>query len=147
MMKGNLGFKEENAGSFAVTKKNWQLFYPLLLGIYSAVGLVSANISQMIFLTGIRTILVTILFSIACYAIFSWRIRNEYKAALMCAWFFLLFFSYGHVYDAVEGWSAFGIILGRHRFLFPLWTVILGIGMWLIYKRAKRLKPVTMIFF
>jgi hypothetical protein len=76
-----------------MSKKNWRIFYPLLLGIYAAVGLVGVNISQMVFSAGIRSILVAILFSFAAYAAFCWRIKDEYKAALclvhavlLCIW-------------------------------------------------------------
>ncbi|MBI4731591.1 MAG: hypothetical protein HY781_05595 [Chloroflexi bacterium] len=128
-----------------MTKKNWKIFYPLLLGIYSAVGLVSANISQMTFLTGIRSILVAMLFSLAVYAAFCWRVKDEYKAALLCAVFMVFFFAYGHVYDSVEGIKIFGITAGRHRFLFPLWFAVFAFGGWLVYKRSWKLGSLSRI--
>jgi hypothetical protein len=124
-------------------KQNWFIFYPLLLGIYPALGLVSVNISQMVFLSGVRSIIIAALFSLAVVVLFSWRIRDEYKAALSCAWFFLFFFAYGHVYDALEGWKVFGILLGRHIILFPLWWIVFGIGTWWIIKKAKPSKSLT----
>jgi hypothetical protein len=126
-----------------MNKKNWTIIYPLLLGIYPALGLVSANISQMVFLAGVRSIIVAALFSLAMVALFSWRIRDEYKAALSCAWFFLFFFAYGHVYDAIEGWKVFGILFGRHILLFPLWWIMFGLGAWWILKKAKPSKSLT----
>jgi hypothetical protein len=124
-------------------KKNWYIFYPLLLGIYPALGLVSANISQIVFLAGVRSMIVVMLFSLSIYALFSWRIRDGHKAALMCAWFFLFFFAYGHVYDAIEGWNLFGIVLGRHLILFPLWWLVFAVGAWLIIKKTRQLGSVT----
>jgi hypothetical protein len=124
-------------------KRNWRIFYPILLGTYPAVGLVSANISQMDWLSGLRSILVAVALSFAIYALFCWRIQDEHKAALLCAWFTLFFFAYGHVYDAIEGWKVFGIILGRHRFLFPAWLVVFGIGAWWLYTRSNNLKFVS----
>src|SRR5512135_1938998 len=111
-----------------MSKKNWNTFYPLSLGVYPALGLVSVNISQMVFLAGLRSIIVAMLFSLAIYAFFSWRIHDEQKAALLCAWFFLFFFAYGHVYDAIEGLKVFGFLLGRHLILFPLWWMLFGLG-------------------
>lgn len=128
-----------------MTKKNWRIFYPVLLGIYAAVGLVGANIQQMELLDGVRTVLAAVLFSAATYALFSWRVRDEYKAALMCAFFFLFFFSYGHVYDAVEGWRPFGIVLGQHRFLFPVWLLAAGASLWLVYRKAGKLGTTTRV--
>jgi len=126
-----------------MTKKNWKIYYPLLLGLYSAVALVSVNISQMTLLAGIRSILAAGSFSLVIYALCCWRIRDEHKAALLCGWFFLMFFSYGHVYDAIEGWNAFGIVLGRHRFLFPAWLVVSALGAWMIFRSRARLNNMT----
>jgi hypothetical protein len=121
-----------------MSRRNWRIFYPLLLGIYPALGLVSVNISQMFFSAGVRSIVVAALFSLAVYAVFCWRIRDEYKAALLCAWFFVFFFAYGHVYGALEGIKIFGALIGRHRFIFPLWLVLFGLVGWWIYRRAAR---------
>jgi hypothetical protein len=128
-----------------MSKKNWKLFYPLLLGIYAAVGLVGVNISQMVFSAGVRSILVTILFSFAAYMAFCWRIKDEYKAALLCAWFMLFFFAYGHVFGAVDGIKIYGMVVGRHRFIFPLWLAVFGIGGWWIYKRAMELESLSRV--
>ncbi len=121
-------------------KKNWSIYYPLFLGIYPAVGLVSVNISQMVFSAGVRSIVIATLFSFAVYVVFCWRIKDEYKAALLCAWFMVFFFAYGHVYGAVEGIKILGVSVGRHRYIFPLWLVVFGAGGWWIYKRAGRLE-------
>jgi hypothetical protein len=125
--------------------KNRPPFYPILLGIYSAVGLVSVNISQMRFSEGGRSILVAIVFSMAIYALFFWRIKDKDKAALLCALFMVFFFAYGHVYDALEGIKLLGVILGRHRFLFPLWTVVFALCGWWIHKRSWKLGSFTRI--
>ncbi len=53
-----------------MSKKNWSIFYPLLLGIYPALGLVSVNISQMVFLAGVRSIIIAALFSLAIVCAF-----------------------------------------------------------------------------
>ncbi len=124
-------------------KKNWQLYYPILLGTYAAVGLVGVNISQMVLSAGVRSILVAAIFSLAVYALFCWRIKDEYKAALLCAWFILFFFAYGHLYGSVEGVKILGVVVGRHRFIFPLWLVIFGLGAWWIYKRAQKLESLN----
>ena len=115
----------------------------MLLGIYPAVGLIAANISQMNLLDGVRSILAVSIFSLVAYVLFGWRIRNEYKAALLCAWFIVFIFAYGHLYSAIWGKSLYGFVFGRHRYLFPLWLVIFAVGSWLLYKKAKHLKSIS----
>jgi len=121
-------------------KKNWQIYYPILLGTYAAVGLVGINISQMLLSAGVRSVLFTVVFSLAAYALFCWRIEDEHKAALLCAWFMLFFFAYGHVYVSLEGIKIFGTVVGRNLFLLPLWLAVFGGGAWWIFKRAERLE-------
>ncbi len=116
-------------------KKNWNIFYPLLWGIYPVIGLISVNINQMDLISGMHSILIAAIFALAVYALFCWRISDEHKAALMSAWFTLFFFTYGHVYQALKSVNGFDI--GRHRFLFPAWLVLFGMGAWLIYKKIK----------
>ncbi len=128
-----------------MSNKNWRIFYPLLLGIFPILGLIGVNISQMILLAGVRSFLIAMVFSIAVYALFCWRIKDEHKAALLCGWFFLFVFFYGHLFDVLKGWALFGVTLGRHRFIFPLWLLIFGIGGWLIYKRANNIKLASQV--
>jgi hypothetical protein len=128
-----------------MSRKNWRIFYPLLLGVYPALGLVSVNIGQMVFSEGVRSIVVAALFSLAAYAFFCWRIKEDYKAALLCSWFLVFFFAYGHVYGAVEGGKILGVALGRHRFIFPLWLAVFGAGGWWITRRAEKLEGLSRI--
>jgi hypothetical protein len=123
-----------------MSKQTWKTYYPLLLGIYPAVGLISVNISQMNLVDGLRSVMVVLVFSLAVYGIISWRIQDVHKAALLSLWFMVFFFAYGHVYGVIWGKSLFGFELGRHRFLFPLWLVVFGVGGWLLYKKANHLK-------
>ncbi len=126
-------------------KENWRIIYPLLLGIYPAVGLISVNISQIIFLAGLRTLLVSLLFSLVVYAVFCWRIRDVHKAALLSAMFFLFFYFYGHLYNEVKGWEIYNVLVGRHIVIFPLWVVIFGAGGWLINKFIQDAKLLTRV--
>jgi len=116
-----------------------------LLGIYPAIGLISVNISQMKFLDGIRSLLVGIVFSLVTFFFFRWLIKDQFKSSLMTSWFFLIFYSYGHVYDAIEGLSVFNFVLGRHRILYPIWIVLMVGGLWLIYKSNWRWKSSTKV--
>jgi hypothetical protein len=127
--------------------KNLQRFYPVLFGVYFALGLISSNIDQMRFAAGVRSILLGFLFSLLVHLFLHWRIQNKDKASLLSAVFLLFFFTYGHVYDALEGIQVAGLTLGRHRFLMPLWLLgFLGLGIW-IYRRSWKLAATTRFLF
>jgi Sulfatase len=124
-------------------KENWKIFYPLLFGIYPALGLVAFNITQITLMAGLRSILLSLVLILGVYAILCWRVQDVDRAALLCGWFCIFFFAYGHVYNTLNGWMAFGIILGRQLFLLPLWLIVFGVGAWLILTKAKRLHLVS----
>jgi hypothetical protein len=77
--------------------------------------------------------------------LFCWWVKDEYKAALLCAWFMLFFFAYGHVYGSLEGVKILGLVVGRHRYLFPLWLAVFGVGGWWIDKRGRRLESFSRV--
>jgi hypothetical protein len=60
------------------------------------------------------------------------------KAALSCSGLALLFFSYGHVYPLIKNWTIGSILIGRHRFLFPLWVLFTVLWIWFVAKKVAR---------
>jgi len=100
-------------------------YYPLLLGVYPLVALLAGNIGQLRLADGLRAGLLSLAFSALLYAVFSRLLRNAARGALVTTLVLALFFSYGHVYGALE---EAGSALGRHRFLAPLWGGLLLAG-------------------
>ncbi len=49
----------------------------------------------------------------------------------------ILFYSYGHLYQLLRASSVLGVILGRHRYLAPVYLIVLLVGLWLIARRLK----------
>ena len=128
-----------------MNKGSWRVFYPLLLGLYAAVGLVAVNIDQMFLVNGLRSVVLATLFSLLVFLVFNLLIREPHKAALLCAWFLLFFLAYGHVYDALEGMRVFTLEVGRHRYLFPLWALVFTIGAILLLRRTGNLAPFSRV--
>ncbi|MEW6217295.1 MAG: hypothetical protein AB1543_06395, partial [Candidatus Bipolaricaulota bacterium] len=48
-------------------------------------------------------------------------VRSREKGSLLAVGFIMLFVSYGHVYDQIEGVSLGGVMIGRHRYLLAVW--------------------------
>ncbi len=48
-----------------------------------------------------------------------------------------MFFSYGHLYQIVEDFQLFGILLGRHRYLVLLWGIVFILGTWFILRKIR----------
>ncbi len=102
---------------------HWFL-YPFLLALYPPVSLFSANLGQV----GIEKVIFPLAFSISvavlvCLLFFIF-VKDIEKTALLSSVFLVSFFSYGHFYGLVEGYSLGDLIIGRHRFLVVIWVII-----------------------
>lgn len=77
-------------------------WYPFALGAYPVLALLSANTGQVEPATGLRPLLASILFSVIVFLLARLIFRKTHKAAFFSALFLILFFTYGHVYMAIE---------------------------------------------
>ena len=102
--------------------------YPLLAGAYPALALIAVNSSQINPAEGLRAILFGILLAGMMYILARLIVHDWSKSAVMAVFWIMLFFAYGHVYGALEGWSIGGFILGRHLVFTPVFLVIFTIG-------------------
>jgi len=120
-------------------------FYSLIPGLYSALFLWQANFSQAPWFV----IKFPLIFSLAVTAIVclvSWlSVRKLRQAAAIAGLVLVLFFSYGHFYNLVEDKGLFGLILGRHRFILPLWGAILFAGVFWIVRSKSDFRSLTWI--
>jgi len=118
-------------------------FYPFLLSIYPVLALLAFNISEMKPVEALRALLATLAGGILLFMILKLVMRNTEKAALVFAIVWVLFFSYGHVYHFLEQTLLFGMNLGRHRLLMPLWAILFGAGLWWVLSRRGNLVNLT----
>jgi hypothetical protein len=110
--------------------------HPLLFATYPILALLAVNVTEVEIQVSIRAlvisllgiILISFLIRVICG---SWR-----KAALAASFIALWFFSYGHLYQIMRNLPAIGMYLGRHRFLIIIYSVVLVVGLWLIFKRS-----------
>ncbi|NLF52248.1 MAG: hypothetical protein GX577_14055 [Leptolinea sp.] len=112
-------------------------FHPLLFGIYPIVALLAANISQIRPEAAVRSFIISLVLAVVFYGLTILVIRNRSLSAVFTTFIFLLFYSYGHIYQLIEGQMVAGLDIGRHRFLGSLWLFLFGLGIWLIFKKAR----------
>jgi hypothetical protein len=69
---------------------------------------------------------------------------NWGTAGVLTSLGFILFFSYGHVYAYLERLNATGLLIGRHRYLLPIWGMLFALGVWRVLrtKDVRRWTPV-----
>ena len=102
--------------------------HPIMLAAYPVLALLAHNIQEIKFITGVRALLVSIIGAGILLLLLKVVVKDWYKAALICSLGLILFFSYGHVYDFLEQTPIAGVMLGRHRYLLPLWAILFALG-------------------
>ena len=124
-------------------------FYPFLIAAYPVLALLAHNIEVISPWAAFRSLLVSLLLAGLVFVLVKLLLKSWERAALIASVLLILFFSYGHVYNAIEGQVVFGFPIGRHRFLFSLWgAVSVALVVWLVRKRSNfsaAVKPLNVI--
>ncbi len=123
-----------------MTKHRGAPLITLLLALYAPLTLWAANITQAPGYAISRPLVFTLLLG-ALALLAGWALtRSLVKGSLLAAFFLFLFITYGHFYNLVEGMNLAGLAVGRHRYLFPLWLLLLAAGSFFIL-RARSIAP------
>ena len=110
---------------------------PFLLALYGVVVLLANNIDQISGTQALRSLAISLIGTGVVVDVFILVFRNWHLATLAAALVVLLLFSYGHVYSILKQVEIFSILIGRHRFLIPLWIGLLAIGLYILSKRIQ----------
>ena len=127
------------------TKKNSKIFHPFLIAFFPIIAIYSVNIG---FIQLEEFILPTLLIVGSAFLFFlclKYILKNGKKAALIVSLSFIIFFSFGHVYNMLNQVSVGDTDLGSNRILLPIFTILFGIGAFLIIKTKRALGNATSI--
>ncbi|MCH7589087.1 MAG: hypothetical protein IIC78_13795, partial [Chloroflexi bacterium] len=108
-------------------------------------ALLANNVGQTSMDVALRPLLLAIAIALALLIAVNLFLRNAPQAAIIVSFFLILIFSYGHVYQLIRNATIFNFIVGRHRYLLPAMLLILGLGIWLIYKKLKDVERPTQV--
>ena len=127
------------------TKKNSKIFHPFLIAFFPIIAIYSVNIG---FIQLEQFILPTLLIVGSAFLFFlclKYILKNGKKAALIVSLSFIIFFSFGHVYNMLNQVSIGDTDLGSNKILLPIFTILFGIGSFLIIKTKRTLDNATSI--
>jgi hypothetical protein len=77
-------------------------WYPIVISTYPVLALLAANVGQVDLQAGVRPLLASMAFGGLLFLILWLFFRQVHKAAFLTALWLALFFSYGHVYIAID---------------------------------------------
>jgi hypothetical protein len=113
-----------------MAKFNRLPIYPLLLAIYPVLAMLAFNASQTNLNVGLRPLLICLGGAMAVFAILRLLLHSWSRAALLTSLGIAWFFVYGHMYNLLKPVTVLGFALGRHRILFPVYTLIVLLVAW-----------------
>ena len=112
-------------------------FYPVLFSIFPVLSLAAYNIHEISLDVAFRPLLGSLLFGMTLFCLMKWILRDWDRAALAMSVVLFLFFTYGHVYTALEDVTLANISIFRHRILLPFLGFLLGILLFVTVKLKK----------
>lgn len=118
-------------------------FYPLFFVVYPVLALVGININEVEPSVLWRPLVVLLLSVAILLALFGWFSRDWHRAALLISIFIFLFFIYGHAYGYLKKIEVNGWILGRHRYMLPLWLGVGVLGTWWVLRKVRNPASLT----
>ena len=127
------------------TKKNSKIFHPFLIAFFPVISIYSVNIG---FIQLEEFILPTLLIVGSAFLFFlclKYILKNGKKAALIVSLSFIIFFSFGHIYNMLNQVSIGDTDLGSNRTLLPIFVISFGIGSFLIIRTKRTLDNATSI--
>jgi hypothetical protein len=116
-----------------------RIYHPLLFGIFPLLALLAENLDQMRPAAALRSGLAALAVCLLVWGALRLALRSWERAAPLASLWLILFYTYGHVYELLEGAALFGMVVGKHRFLFPLWLGLALLGS-LVLLRAARVR-------
>ena len=116
-----------------------------LMAIAPILVLLAANLSQAKPNVALRSILVSLALAMLLWGALGLLFKDWQQAAILVTLSLVLFYAYGHVYQQLRLVSFSGITLARHRYLAPIWIVLLLVAVWLARTRFKDTARVTQI--
>jgi len=119
--------------------KKLTVVHPLLFAMFPILALYAHNVAKVspaeIVLPTAIVLGSTLLLLVLCGVI----LRNLKKAGIVGSIFLVLFFSYGHIANAVEGWGV------TYKVLLPVWVVLIICGAYFVIRTCRDLRTLTSI--
>ncbi|MBI5933178.1 MAG: sulfatase-like hydrolase/transferase [Chloroflexi bacterium] len=115
----------------------------LFAAMYPALALLAFNLTEVTPQVVIRPLWVSAAMGLATL-ILAWIVTREWRrAGLVATLFIALFFSYGHLYHALDEIQLGGVFIFRHRTMLVLWAALGAWGGWAFWKKPLPLATIT----
>lgn len=110
---------------------------------YAPLALLAFNLNEVTPGVVVRPLWMSLALALILLLLLRLLTRDWRRAGLTATLFVILFFSYGHLYNLLEGVRPGGLVIFRHRTLLAAWTLIGAGGAWIFWRKPLPLAKVT----
>ena len=122
-------------------------FYPFLIGLYPVLFLWQVNYSQVQAFVIPPALLLAVEICVPVFLL-AWLLMRHHllKAAALAGLVLFMFYTYGALFAQVDNLTVAGHIIGRHRYLLPVWLLITAAVAFFIIRSRSNFHNVNLIF-
>jgi len=126
--------------------KKLLVIHPFLFAIFPILFLISHNIGQMVsFFEALMPTTIILGFTFLLLLSSGMIFKDNKKAGIVVSISLILFFSYGHVFNVIQGWEIGNFVIGRHRYLLLTWGTLFTCSAYFTIKTRRDLHNLTNI--
>ncbi|RJQ56197.1 MAG: hypothetical protein C4526_02060 [Nitrospiraceae bacterium] len=116
------------------------IIHPFLFALYPVLFLYSHNINEIISIkVPVISAAVILLFAILFFLLLNLFLRETRKSGILISFFFLFFFSYGHIFFWIRESYSFGSTMIRNRYFLSAWVLLFTIIVFFVWKSRRTL--------
>lgn len=123
-----------------------QIYKPILISAifwaYPVLALTATNLGEIHFTSAVRAIFLSLVVSFILLIITGKLFKSFEKGLLFTCLLAILFSSYGHIFGVFESEKVWGVLIGRHRNFFILYSILFLLGSFLVF-RIKKINPIV----
>ncbi len=127
-------------------RRNFRVLVPFILVCYPVLFLLSTNIKLLAFNDVVGTLAFALLGTLAVFLFFRLVLRETEQAVFLTSISVILFFSYGHIFDALNDLrkqASFFNAIFSNRALVPLWVILFLLALYFARRQRHRLKEIN----
>lgn len=114
-----------------------------LFAVFPVLFIYSTNIDEVFLEETFLPITTILVITLGAFFLTRFILKDPFKAGIITTIALIIFFSYGHVFESIEGLKIFGFQIGRNKFLLPSAFVIFIALSTLTWRSKKNQKPVS----
>ena len=120
-------------------------FHPLMVVSFQVLTIYAINVNITNISTVVALLLLSISVTVLLFFFLSYVTNDVKRAAIVVTFLCFLFFTYGRLYDAISVLSVFKGVIGRHRYLLPLYIIVAIFVILWIYRSQLFVKYIESI--